>query len=229
MADQKVVEYIKKAQAEGTAKEAIYRHLLENGTSIDSIQAAYLSLVEEDNKVDTSKKTIRIIVAIATFLIGAGVFSFIAANWQGMSSPGKVVVILTAMLASYGVGWYLKEQKNLIRSGNGLIILGAVIYGAGIFLVAQTFHIKANWPDGFILWMVGTIAMAYAADVFALFALAIPLGVIVSIGYPMGMMEYLSVNQYQYGSTVLIIIATIVMFDAGLRLRKRNLAKIKSE
>lgn len=228
MADQKVVEYVKKAQAEGVSKELIYKQLLSEGTSIDAIQSAYLALMEDESKVDTSKKTIRLIVAIAIFLIGAGVFSFIAANWQGISSVGKVILILAAMLTSYGSGWYLKEQKNFLRTGNGLIVLGVIIYGAGIFLIAQIFHLKIDWPDGLILWMLGSIAMAYAADVFALFSLALPLGVMVSLSSPMSLMQPIRTGQSQFGSTFLMIIATIVLFDAGLRLRKRILTKVES-
>lgn len=228
MADQKVVEYVKKAQAEGVSKELIYKQLLSEGTSIDAIQSAYLALMEDESKVDTSKKTIRLIVAIAIFLIGAGVFSFIAANWQGISSVGKVILILAAMLTSYGSGWYLKEQKNFLRTGNGLIVLGVIIYGAGIFLIAQIFHLKIDWPDGLILWMLGSIAMAYAADVFVLFSLALPLGVMVSLSSPMSLMQPIRTGQSQFGSTFLMIIATIVLFDAGLRLRKRIPTKVES-
>ena len=116
--------------------------------------------------------------------MGVGIFLFIAANWQEMLKPVKIGVILVSMLVSYGLGWYLKERLNLGKTGSALFLLGSIIYGAGIFLVAQMFRLRVNWPDGFILWMFGTIAIAFALESFSHFYLAILLGFVALVGYP---------------------------------------------
>jgi uncharacterized membrane protein len=227
MADQKLVEYVKTSLAQGKPKEEIYKELLGQGWTIEVIQDCFSSLTAEEEKEDTSKRTIRIIVTIGAVLVGAGIFSFIAANWREMARLVKIGVILVSMLVSYSAGWYLKEKLNLLRTGEALILLGAIIYGAGIFLVAQMFNIRANWPDGFILWMIGTIAMAFAVESYLLFYLAIPLGIVALVGHPFGIFTGFGYNSFLLTSSFLLLIATIITFVTGWIIRKRMPPELK--
>lgn len=224
---QNIVDYIKTNLSQGKSKEEIYKELLSQGTTIEVIQASFNSITSEQDKEDTQKKTIRIILTIAAILVGAGIFSFIASNWQEMIKPVKIGVILIAMLTAYSLGWYFKEKMNLIKTGEALILLGSIIYGAGIFLVAQMFNIRANWPDGFILWMLGTIAMAYAVESFLLFYLAIPLGLIAIIGHPFGIFTSFSYNSFLLTSSFLLLLATTVTFITGWIVRKKIPEELK--
>ncbi len=228
MIDQKVVDYIKTSLAQGKTKEELYKELLEQGWTIEVIQENFNAIIAEQEKEDTSKKTIRIIVTIGAILVGAGFFSFIAANWQEMSRPVKIGVILVSMLASYGIGWYLKERLNLEKTGSALFLLGSIIYGAGIFLVAQMFHMRANWPDGFILWMFGAIAVAFALESFPHFYLAILLGIVAIVGHPIeiftGIFGY---RAFLLTSSFLLLIATLITFITGWVVRKRMPSKFK--
>ena len=225
--DQKLVEYLKNSLAQGRSKEDIYKELLGLGWTIEIIQEGFNSIRVEQEKEDTSKKTIRIIVIIGAVLVGAGIFSFIAANWLEMTKPIKIGIILISMGISYGVGWYLKEKSELQKTGEALILLGAVIYGAGIFLVGQMFNIRANWPDGFILWMIGTIAMAFAAELYPLFYLAIPLGIIAIAGHPFGIFTGFGYNSFLLTSSFLLLAATIITFATGWIVRKKIPAELK--
>jgi uncharacterized membrane protein len=227
MADQKLVEYVKASLAQGKSKEEIYKELLAHNWTIEAIQECFNFSTAEEEKDDASKKTIRIIVTIGAVLIGAGIFSFIAANWQGMDRPIKISVILAAMLASYGAGWYLKEKANLLKTGGALILLGVIIYGAGIFLVAQMFNIRVNWPDGFILWMIGAIAMAFATESYPVFYLAIPLGLIALVGHPFGIFTGFGYDSFLLTSPFLILVSTIITFITGWLIRKRVSPELK--
>jgi uncharacterized membrane protein len=126
------------------------------------------------------------------------------------------------MVSSYLLGWYFKEKSKLTKTGEALILLGAIIYGAGIFLVAQMFNIRANWPDGFILWMFGVIAMAFAVKLYPLFYLAILLGVIALAGHPYVIFSSLGINSFLLTSTLLLAFATIVTFATGWILRSKK-------
>ncbi len=221
MADPKLIEYVKTSLAEGKAKEEIYKELLGQGWTIDAIQECFNVQTAAEEHEDTSKRTIQIIVTIGAVLIGAGVFSFIAANWQDMVRPVKIGVILVSMLISYSLGWYLKEKVQLAKTGDALILLGAIIYGSGIFLVAQMFNIRANWPDGFILWMIGSIAMAFAVESYPLFYLAIPLGIVALVGHPFGIFDSFGHDPFLLTSSFLLLISTLVIFVAGWVIRKR--------
>ncbi len=228
VSDSKFKEYLKNSLAQGRSKEDIYKELLGQGWTIEFIQKSFDSIsTEREEDADTAKKTIRIIVTIGAVLIGAGIFSLIATNWLWMSKPIKITIILISMIISYSVGWYLKEKSELQETGGALILLGSIIYGAGIFLVAQMFNVQSYWPDGFILWMIGTIAMAFAIQSYSLFYLAIPLGIVALISLPFGIFFNFGYNQFLFTSSFLLLIATIVTFSTGWIVRKKIPPELK--
>lgn len=215
-----IVELIRSLSASGHSTEDIYKDLLNRGHKVEAIQRGFDSASGKTDKEDTAKKTIVVIISIATLLVGAGIFSFIASNWPKIGRPAKISTILAAMLSAQAVGWRLKEKHSLPKIGEGLIILGTVIYGAGIFLIAQMFNIRANWPDGFILWMIGSIAMALATEIFPLLYLAVILGVIALVGHP-GILFLPGENPFLLTSLLLLLASTITTFVAGWLVRKK--------
>jgi uncharacterized membrane protein len=232
MENEKIVEYIQLSLQQGKSKEEIYKELLNQGWNVDAIQNAFnrivTKIITKKKKEDIQKKAIRIIVTMGAIFVGAGIFVYIAANWQEMTKLVKVLIIVIAMIASYTSGWFFREKQHYERTGEALILLGAIIYGAGIFLVGQIFHIRGNWPDGFILWMIGVIAMAFAAESFSLFYLAILVGIISIIGHPFGIFGNLSgYNPFLLTSSFLLFVATIVTFITGWLMRKRTPPELK--
>lgn len=228
MGNQKLVEYIQRSFTQGKSKDEIYKELLNQGWGIDAIQDAFNQIVTKEEKEDIQKRTVRIIVTIGAILVGIGIFSFVAANWQEMAKAVKILIIVIAMTASYTGGWFLREKWHYEKTGEALLLLGAIIYGAGIFLIAQMFHTRGNWPDGFILWMIGTIVMAFAAESFSLFYLAIPVGIAAIVGHPFGIFgAFGGYNPFLLTSSFLLLIATIVTFITGWLVKKRLPPELK--
>lgn len=162
-----------------------------------------------------------VLVNIGATLVAVGIFSFIAANWSEMTKIIKILIILISMIASYGTGWYLKQTSKESKTGDALILLGSIIYGAAIFLVAQMFNIRADWPDGFILWMIGTIAVALADEIYSLFYLAIILGFIAVVGYQFSIFGGFGQNYFLLTSSFLLLASTIITFVTGWIVYKR--------
>jgi len=105
----------------------------------------------------------RVLTVMAAILIGLSALLFVASHWESIDRWLKVTLLLTAMLASYGLGWWLAYGRGTYpRVGRALILLGCLIYGADIFLIAQIFHLQAHFPNGFLLWGLGTLAVAWA-------------------------------------------------------------------
>lgn len=227
MPDEKLLEFIKASLAHGQPREAIYKVLLEQGYTIEAIQEGFGSQTTKEEKEQSSQKTIHLIVTIGAILVGAGIFSFIAANWDYLSRSAKIGIILTAMLSCYGAGWYVKEKSKLAKTGSALILLGAIIYGAGIFLVAQMFNIRTNWPDGFILWMLGVMLLAWALESYPLFYLAMPLGAIAIFGDPFYILESFGTNPFLFTSTLLLLLSTAATFLVGWHIRKKITTDLK--
>ncbi len=205
----------------GQTKEQIYANLLNQGYSIETIQSNFKTLETEEHKEDISKQTVRIIVTIGALLIGAGIFSLIAANWQYIPKINKIIIIITSMLISYTLGWILKEKSHLDKTGEALILLGSIIFGGGIFLVGQMFNIRTNWPDGFILWMIGTVFMGFAINSYAILALSIALGFIALIGHPFELFTGSKYNSFLFTSSLLLLFTTALTYTSGLIIRKR--------
>lgn len=216
--------------AAGASKEAIFTNLLNQGFKVADISlvispaAPQVPVAPED----TEKRTVSIVVTIGAILIGAGVFSFIAANWQYMSSAFKVIIILLAILLVNVLAWYLKEKKGYDKAGSALYFLGSLLYGAGIFLIAQIFNIRENWPDGFMLWMIGVVLMAFAMEEFALFYVAGFVGVIAIIGQPFALLDDpLTLNSFALTPSFLLVLATLVAAATGYFIRKKVPAEQK--
>lgn len=222
MGDPKLIESIKASLSRGRSKEEVYRGLLDQGWTVEAIQEGFRSAEAGDAKEDARRKTIRSLVTMGALLVGAGVFSFIAANWEGMTKPVKVAVIVVSMLTVYAAGWHLREKSNLVRSGEALFLLGSLIYGAGIFLVAQMFQVRANWPDGFVVWMLGCLAMAFAVEVFPLWYLAIVLGIVALVGHPFQLLApWGGRDPFLLTSSFLLLLTTVVSLLAAIAVRRR--------
>lgn len=221
--------FIQEAQVAGKSKEEVYAELLAHGCLVADIEEAY-SPAQEIKKQpavpeDNQGKVVKIVVGIGILLIGAGIFSFIAANWQEISKFAKLSILLCFMFLSYLVGWYLGVKKNMSKISEGLIVLGSVIYGSSIFLIAQMFNIQANWQDGLIIWMIGVVVLAMVIESFLLYYLALILGLVSVVGYPMLFAS--RPNLYITSSIGWLMVATVACFMAGWLLQKKLPPDIK--
>ena len=93
MADQKLIEYIQSSLAKGISENEIYKELINTGWTIDVIKEGFNAIQRVEDKEHTQQKTIRIIAIFGAILIGAGIFSFIAANWQGLGRVEKIAIL----------------------------------------------------------------------------------------------------------------------------------------
>ena len=49
------------------------------------------------------------------------------------------------------------------------------MFGAGVWLVAQVFHVDAHWPDGIWWWALGTLPVALCLDTLMVHCLLVGL------------------------------------------------------
>jgi predicted Zn finger-like uncharacterized protein len=125
-------------------------------------------------KSPVPNRLITILSILGALLVGAGIFSFVAANWSAFSRSGKLIVIIGAMLASHGTGYALRYgRRRYPRVGGALILLGGIIFGAAIYFVAQLFHISVHYPNGPLLWGLAIMPLAYLVSLPSLLFLAV--------------------------------------------------------
>jgi uncharacterized membrane protein len=104
-----------------------------------------------------------IFFSIGAILFGLGVILLFAYNWEKMHKFAKLTVIALALLTAHGTGLWLRQSGGRYRTaGEGLHLAGTMFFGAGIWLVAQIYHINEHYPTAFLVWGFGALAIAWA-------------------------------------------------------------------
>jgi len=111
---------------------------------------------------ESSTNTLAYALAIlGVLLLGSGVITYFAANWSEMSKIDKLAILLGSLYAAYGSAAYLLDTHHSPKIGQALILLGVILFGANIMLIAQIYHISEHYPNGVLFWAIGGILTAY--------------------------------------------------------------------
>lgn len=94
-------------------------------------------------------------------LLGSGIVTYFAANWDGMPKLLKLVILFGFMWLAYGAAWHALRDERAPLLGQALLLLGVILFGANIMLIAQIYHIDSHFPNGVLLWSIGTLVAAY--------------------------------------------------------------------
>ena len=115
------------------------------------------------------------LMGVAAFLIGLGVLLLVGYNWQAMPSWVKLVIIFSVIAATQTIGLFLRFKRGSKLLSEAVFFFACFLYGIGIFLVAQIFHLNAHYPDGFWWWAVGVLPIALCMDTLLLHVLLVSL------------------------------------------------------
>ena len=138
-----------------------------------------------------------ILIGVGCILVGLGAITFVAANWQSWSREVKLVLLLSLFFATNILGFFLwrepvfdnagrrrRQRKRIF--GHGLLLLGALLLGANMAFMAQTFHMSGSDYELYLYWGIGVLVMAYGLRLASLGVFAF---VLMSIGYFSGLGE----------------------------------------
>lgn len=98
---------------------------------------------------------VRILLAIGSVLIGLGILTFIASNWQGFTKSIKFIIIIFLFITSNIISYSVYDSYP--KTSKSFLYLSTLIYGAGIFLVAQMFNFSSYFSTSILLWFLGVI------------------------------------------------------------------------
>lgn len=101
---------------------------------------------------------VKMLIIIGSLLLGAGILSFIASNWSYIDRPGKLAIILGFLLLFTLTSQRLKAPYP--KTAQGLLYVGLLTFGAGIFLIGQMFHFSSDFNGAFLLWGLGILPLA---------------------------------------------------------------------
>ncbi|MFU8863623.1 MAG: DUF2157 domain-containing protein [Rhodobacterales bacterium] len=107
--------------------------------------------------------------SFTAFVITAGVvclcfaaMTFIAANWEEMSRLARLTLVILALWLAWGAALWA-GLRGLHWWHEALMVLACGMFGAGIMLVSQIYHIQGNAADAVWLWGLGTLLAAVLA------------------------------------------------------------------
>jgi uncharacterized membrane protein len=137
-------------------------------------------------------------------VVGLGVILLLAYNWDGIPKAGKLALIFGAMLGAHGAGLnWLRRPDWRAKLGEAMLVLGTMFYGAAIWLVAQIYNIDEHYPNGFLFWALGALALAWAIRSTALGFLTV---ILVGIW---GGCEALDFNRPGHVALLLVVVAVV--------------------
>jgi hypothetical protein len=101
--------------------------------------------------------------AFGVLLFGAAVMLVIGHNWSDLSRGGRLATVVAGVALLQGIGlWYTFQGR---RTGSVLgHLAGCLMFGAGIALVGQTYHMDAHSPDAVLAWCLATLPFALALE-----------------------------------------------------------------
>lgn len=102
-----------------------------------------------------------VLAILAATLVGAAILLLVAANWEAIPRLARVAMIFVVILAGYA-GGALFMRRGQSAFAEGLWLIAAVAFGAGIALVGQMYHLSGDEADALLVWCGGT-ALAAAA------------------------------------------------------------------
>ncbi len=129
----------------------------------------------EDFRQRRQSKAMLTLLSLAVLLVGLGVLLLIGYNWEEMPAAAKVIAVFASVVAAHGVGITLRSKPGLRGGSEAAFFFGCLLYGAGIWLLAQVFHVRAHDPDGFWWWAVGVLPFALALDTLLMHTLLVGL------------------------------------------------------
>jgi uncharacterized membrane protein len=115
------------------------------------------------------------LMSAAALLVGLAVLLLIGHNWEQLSRGVKLAMVLGTIALTHAAGFFLRYQRNARALSENVFFLGCLFYGAGIWLIAQVFHLNAHYPDGVWWWALGVLPFALCLETRLLHALFVAL------------------------------------------------------
>ncbi|HXN07384.1 MAG TPA: DUF2157 domain-containing protein, partial [Nitrospiria bacterium] len=109
-------------------------------------------------------KLVFALLILGVILLGSGVVTFFAAHWNGMAKIFKLSLLFGGIWTAYGLASWFRENHPDSSIWQAFLLLGVILFGSNIFLIAQIYHLDAHYPNGVLLWAAGALLTAIIMD-----------------------------------------------------------------
>lgn len=185
---------------------------------IDSVTASRIAARYAHQEMKSVAWSRIILGSLGALLVGLGVIALLAANWDAISRPVRTAISfmpLVLCVAAYVAG--LVKGWNTRGFLEPLAIFWGLSIGAGISLIAQTYHISGD-PESFVLsWTLLLIPILYATQ-----------GVAPFLGYFVGLLTWAGMAQSSDGVAVLYWPLALLALPTLVMVRMEQPASIRA-
>lgn len=137
-----------------------------------------------------------IVAIIGSILIGVGVLWLVADNWHAIPSAIKIIILLAAIAISFIAAVKLKE-KAYNNTATAIFLLGAILYTASVFLIAQIFSTTTSIQGFAWLMLLATVGVIFASYIFES-QIILTVGLIETLIWIIG--QFMAFSEYVQGS-----------------------------
>jgi uncharacterized membrane protein len=103
---------------------------------------------------------IAVVVAIVGgLLIAAAFLAFVAAHWTEIARLFRFAILIAGMVVAGALGAWFAATGRIVLA-DLCASIGAIIFGAGVALVGQMYHLGGDFAGGMLLWSIGALAAA---------------------------------------------------------------------
>jgi uncharacterized membrane protein len=100
-----------------------------------------------------------VVAIVGGLLIAAAFLAFVAAHWTELARLARLAILLAGIVGAHGLGaWFGRAGRPVLA--DLCTAVGSIIFGAGIALVGQMYHLGEDFAGGMLLWTMGALAAA---------------------------------------------------------------------
>ena len=119
------------------------------------------------------QRLVTILAILGAALVSLGMALVVSQNWNEGGRPPKLSAGIALLLACYGGGYWVRHGRlKLVRTGEGILLLGTGAFLGNLALISQQYHIAFNpAPVVFpVLWSAVAFALLFASRAYAFVA-----------------------------------------------------------
>jgi uncharacterized membrane protein len=100
-----------------------------------------------------------VVAIVGGLLIAAAFLAFVAAHWTELARLLRCAILAAGIVVAHGLGaWFARANRTVLADLCASV--GAIIFGAGVALVGQMYHLGEDFAGGMFLWAIGALAAA---------------------------------------------------------------------
>ncbi|MEM5472691.1 DUF2157 domain-containing protein [Hoeflea sp. AS60] len=166
-------------------------------------------LLSDHDRRHTGFSLSSVLAVLAAVLLGAAVIALIAANWEGIARPARVLMIFV-FIAGGLTAAALALRKNAYWILEAALVFTLLCYGAGIALVGQMYHLSGDETAFMLAWTIGAlvVSLAFSSATAAISAGLLGIGYLIAESslFGSGYADVFDISAYATALSVVVLI-----------------------